>query len=155
MVSIAGGKLTTHRRIAAEALRRLPEPRLSDLQPSGLPLQNAGAALRDPTDLDIDPDVLTHVHGIYGSEASEVLRQRWLHPNALERIHPDGPDVWAQVHHAVERELAVTVDDVIRRRATLVVRGLASASVRADIERVVGPRQLTGTTWNAGTSIAG
>src|SRR5258708_21320994 len=67
------------------------------------------------------------------------------HGEALERIHPDGPDVWAQVHHAVEREWATTVDDVTRRRTTLAVRGLASPAVRADVGRVLRPRPIPAT----------
>ena len=55
----------------------------------------------------------------------------------MERIHPDGPDVWAQAYHAVERELAATVDDVVRRRTTLAVRGLASPAVKLEIARVI------------------
>ena len=146
MVSIAGGKLTTHRRIAVEALRRLPEPRLSDLRLVDVPLQQARAVTEEPSDWEVDPEVVKHVNGIYGRDAEEVISQRRLHPNALARIHPKGPDVWAQVHHAVEREWSMTVDDVVRRRTTLAVRGLASDAVRADIERVLGRAQLTGTT---------
>jgi glycerol-3-phosphate dehydrogenase len=146
MVSIAGGKLTTHRRIAVEVLRRLPEPRLSDLRLDDAPLPQTGSALEEMSDSDIDPEVVNHVTGIYGRDAAHVLRQRRQHPDALERIHPDGPDVWAQVHHAVAQEWAMTVEDVVRRRTTLAVRGLASAAVRADVERVVSRVQLTGTT---------
>jgi len=51
----------------------------------------------------------------------------------MERIHPDGPDIWAQAYHVAEREWAVTVDDVVRRRTTLAVRGLATPAVRLQI----------------------
>jgi glycerol-3-phosphate dehydrogenase len=142
MVSIAGGKLTTHRRIAVEALRRLADPRLSDLRPAGVPLSQAGAVLDEPSERDVDPEVVRHVTGIYGRDAMEVLRQRRRHPNAMERIHPRGPDVWAQVYHAVEREWAMTVEDIVRRRTTLVVRGLASDAVRADVARIIGAPSL-------------
>ncbi|HXM72907.1 MAG TPA: glycerol-3-phosphate dehydrogenase/oxidase [Candidatus Dormibacteraeota bacterium] len=145
MVSIAGGKLTTHRRIAVEALRRLPEPRLSDLRVADVPLQQVSAAPGEPTDWDLDPNVVNHVIGVYGLDAAQVLQQRRHHRDALERIHPSGPDVWAQVYHAVEREWAMTVEDLVRRRTTLSVRGLASATVRAEVERVFTPAQLTGT----------
>jgi glycerol-3-phosphate dehydrogenase len=111
-----------------------------------MPLQAAGAAPDESAALDIDPEVVKHIDGIYGRDAEEVISQRRLHPNALERIHPKGPDVWAQVHHAVEQEWSMTVDDVVRRRTTLAVRGLASDAVRVDVERVIGRAQLTGTT---------
>ena len=53
---------------------------------------------------------------------------------ALERVRADGPDVWAQVRYAVEREWAVEPEDVMRRRTTLAIRGEADADVR---ERIV------------------
>jgi glycerol-3-phosphate dehydrogenase len=137
MVSIAGGKLTTHRRIAVETLRRLPEPRLSDLQLIDVPLHTGAAA--EPADWNVDPAVVNHITGIYGFEAVKVLEQRRCHPNALERIHAKGPDVWAQVYHAVEREWAMTVEDVVRRRTTLAVRGLASDAVRENVRGCWGP----------------
>jgi glycerol-3-phosphate dehydrogenase len=137
MVSIAGGKLTTHRRIALEALRRIDDARLA-----GLPLQDN--ALIEATggfgesDADVDPSIASHLTRIYGAAAADVLAQRGLHSNAMERIHPDGPDVWAQAYHAVDREWAVTVDDVLRRRTTVAVRGLATAVLRSQIARLVG-----------------
>jgi glycerol-3-phosphate dehydrogenase len=48
MVSIAGGKLTTHRRIALEALRCLPEPRLSNLRLVNEPLARPKLRLLNP-----------------------------------------------------------------------------------------------------------
>jgi glycerol-3-phosphate dehydrogenase len=133
MVSIAGGKLTTHRRIALEALHRLPDPRLAGLRLVDVPLPQSSTALQEQADRDTDPDVVTHLTRIYGRDSLTVMGQRRQHRDALERIHPGGPDVWAQVYHAVEREWATTVEDVIRRRTTLAVRGLGSPGVRADV----------------------
>jgi len=101
-------------------------------------------ALLDEADRDTDPDVVTHLARTYGRDSLTVMRQRRLHRDALERIHPDGPDVWGQVYHAVEREWATTVDDVIRRRTTLTVRGLASPTVRADVGRILA--------WSSGSN---
>jgi glycerol-3-phosphate dehydrogenase len=137
MVSIAGGKLTTHRRIALEALHRLPDPRLASLRLVDVPLPQSSSALQEQADRDTDPDVVTHLTRIYGRDSLTVLRQRRRHRDALDRIHPGGPDVWAQVYHAVEREWATTVEDVIRRRTTLAVRGLGSPGLRADVGRVM------------------
>jgi glycerol-3-phosphate dehydrogenase len=137
MVSIAGGKLTTHRRIALEALHRLPDPRLAGLRLVDVPLPQSSPALRDEAEQDTDPDVVTHLTRIYGRNSLTVMGQRRQHRDALERIHPGGPDVWAQVYHAIEREWATTVEDVIRRRTTLAVRGLGTPAVRADVGRVL------------------
>jgi glycerol-3-phosphate dehydrogenase len=137
MVSIAGGKLTTHRRIALEALHRLPDPRLAGLSLADVPLPQSSAALQEQADRDTDPDVVTHLARIYGRDSFMVMAQRRKHRDALERIHPGGPDVWAQVYHAVEREWATTVEDVIRRRTTIAVRGLGSPDIRTDVGRVL------------------
>jgi glycerol-3-phosphate dehydrogenase len=137
MVSIAGGKLTTHRRIAVEALRRLPDPRLSNLQLDDIPLPQAERAVSEPSEPDLDPGVVEHLTDVYGRDSSAVMRQKLTHPNALERIHPKCPDVWAQVFYAVENEWAITVEDIVRRRTTLAVRGLASPAVREDLARVL------------------
>jgi glycerol-3-phosphate dehydrogenase len=137
MVSIAGGKLTTHRRIAVEALRRLPDPRLSNLQLDDIPLPQAERAGTEPFEPDLDPGVVRHLTDVYGRDSAAVVRQQLGHPDALERIHPKGPDVWAQVFHAVKNEWAITVEDVVRRRTTLAVRGLASPAVRDDLARVL------------------
>jgi glycerol-3-phosphate dehydrogenase len=56
-------------------------------------------------------------------------------PSLLERIHPDGPDVVAQVRFAVTEEWATTVDDVLRRRTTVALRGLADAGAVRRVER--------------------
>jgi glycerol-3-phosphate dehydrogenase len=134
MVSIAGGKLTTHRRIALEALRRLADPRLAALRLADDPLPEVAGGLYDHAD-DVDPGVAAHLDQIYGRDSHRVMAQRRLHSNALERIHPRGPDIWAQAYHAVESEWAVSVDDVVRRRTTLAVRGLASPELKAQIAR--------------------
>lgn len=132
MVSIAGGKLTTHRRIALEVLHRFDDPRLAALQLDDAALPEAEGGL-DVVDHGLDPDIASHLARVYGRDSVAVLAQRSKHANALERIHPQGPDVWAQAYHAVEQEGAVTVEDVVRRRTTLAVRGLASPAVRNSI----------------------
>jgi glycerol-3-phosphate dehydrogenase len=136
MVSIAGGKLTTHRRIALDVLRRLHDPRLSTLRLVDKRLPQAGLGRVELVDGSIDPDVVRHVTGIYGSDSLQVLGQSAFHANALERIHPRGPDVWAQAYHAVEHEWATTVEDVVRRRTTVAVRGLATRALRDEVQRI-------------------
>lgn len=134
MVSIAGGKLTTHRRIALAALSRITDSRMGKVG-------RVDGALADASErtwfdaAELEPEMVAHLVEIYGSEAATVVAQRRLHDNAMERIHPDGPDVWAQAFHATDREWATTVDDIVRRRTTLAVRGLATTAVRAEIKR--------------------
>ncbi|MGH7903185.1 MAG: FAD-dependent oxidoreductase [Candidatus Dormibacteraceae bacterium] len=128
MVSVAGGKLTTHRRIAVDVLARIDDPRLARLEPALQPLPGAGP--KPPRPAELDPITFDHLTHLYGAEAGELIADRDRFPKALERIHPDGPDVWAQAYRAIEREGAITAEDILRRRTTLSVRGLATAGVR-------------------------
>jgi glycerol-3-phosphate dehydrogenase len=129
MVSIAGGKLTTHRAIAMDALRRLPQgvrPRRRG--PSSEPL---GRVCPPATDALLrallDPEVAAHLRRLYGADARRVVESRA--PDALERVDPRGPDIWAEVDFARDDECALTADDVLARRTTLAVRGLATPRV--------------------------
>jgi glycerol-3-phosphate dehydrogenase len=126
LVSIAGGKLTTHRAIAADVLRRLPW----SLPTTDAPLPGAGRT----TLAGVDPEVAQHLAGLYGSDAGCVI----AYPGALERVHGGGPDVLGQVLFARDEEWALTVDDVVHRRTTLAVRGLAGEDVRERIASVLG-----------------
>jgi glycerol-3-phosphate dehydrogenase len=139
-VSIAGGKLTNHRAIALDALANLPrEVRPSRLRPSADPLPGAlqtGAenALRRR----VDARTASHLLGLYGGEAVRVLAFADTEPNALEPIHRDGPDIWAQAHFAVNEEMAVKAEDIAARRTTLGLRGLASEQMLGELGRVLG-----------------
>ena len=127
LVSVAGGKLTTHRRIALSALRRLP----ADVRPRRLPLSDdpLPGASRDagslPSLRDLDAETRAHLVSLYGREAEGVVARAASASDGLERIHPAAPDVWAQADHALVREWAVTAEDVAVRRTTLALRGLA------------------------------
>lgn len=123
LVSVAGGKLTTHRRIALRVLRHL-EP-FRRLQLTSDPLPGAGPLPSRPAQ--VAPAVWRHLTHLYGSEALAVVEA------GLEAVHPAGPDVWGQVRHAANQEWATTVEDVVRRRTTLEVRGLATPEVREAI----------------------
>lgn len=138
MVSVAGGKLTTHRVIALDALRRLPprvRPRRLSLRED--PLPGARPAPGGRSDARLDPSVAAHLLRLHGGEAGKLLDYAAAFPDALERISPPAPDIWAQVYHAVREEWALTADDVVRRRTTLGIRGLDTPSVRARISRVL------------------
>ena len=137
MVSVAGGKLTTHRRIALDVLRRVEGYR--GLRQCEDPLPGAGPPAPQP--LGVDESTWQHLVHFYGSEAGRVLAYRGSVDNALDRIHPEGPDIWAQVHHAIDAEWAVTVSDVVRRRTNLEIQGHATEEVRARIAEVLEKRR--------------
>ena len=129
LVSVAGGKLTTHRLIACDALRRLHEPGIDRITPDDRRLPGTGWSLPVEACTTLPGDVADHLERLYGDEAGMVLALASRMPDGLERIHPSGPDVWAQVDYAIESEWAGTVEDVVRRRTTIAVRGLMTEEI--------------------------
>lgn len=136
MVTVAGGKLTTYRRIALAVLGGLRSElglhRL-DRQPHPLP----GAA--DVHDVaqriarahpGLDSPVRVHLAHLYGSLAEDVLAPALGDRSLLERLHPEAPDIGAQIAYARDHEWACTDEDILRRRTTLALRGLSPAAAR-------------------------
>ncbi|WP_420819157.1 FAD-dependent oxidoreductase [Nonomuraea lactucae] len=151
MLSVAGGKWTTYRhigKVVLDALAHLPGrplgDDLADILPA-VPLPGLASpeavALRLWTDREpgtrMDPLVARHLASHYGSIAFDLARLIRDEPSLGERIHPDGPDIWAQAVYARDREWAVTADDVLRRRTTLTVRGLDTPEVRARVQSLL------------------
>ncbi len=131
MVSVAGGKLTTHRQIALDALGYLPaEVRPRRLALSEEPLPGAYPPAYRSLSSRLDASTVDHLLHLYGSEAEDLLAYADLYPNALEPITPEAPDLWAQAYHATSREWALTVQDIIHRRSTLGLRGCDTPVVR-------------------------
>ncbi|MEU4324812.1 glycerol-3-phosphate dehydrogenase/oxidase [Nonomuraea dietziae] len=147
MLSVAGGKWTTYRhigRLVLDILAHLPGRPLGDDLAAILPaMPLPGLASPDAVAMRLfterepgarmDPLVARHLAAHYGSIAFDVARLIREDPSLGERIHPDGPDIWAQAVYAREHEWAATVDDVVRRRTTLTIRGLDTADVRARV----------------------
>ena len=140
MLSVAGGKLTTYRRIALGALERLRGQvglREVDTTPWPLPGAAMPTRLRLPEELDFD--VWAHLRHLYGALTEEVLAPAERDASLLERLHPDGPDIAAQVLYAATREWARNADDVTRRRTTLFYRGLETVDVVRRVEGLLAP----------------
>lgn len=146
MLSVAGGKLTTYRRIALEALSTLrAELGLQRLDRRPFPLPGAidpGEGVRRLAGRlpDLDPAVCTHLVHLYGSLADEVLAPAVEDPDLLHPLHPRGPDIAAQALYAREVEWACRPEDVLRRRTTLALRGLADEDAVRRVEKLVKTR---------------
>jgi glycerol-3-phosphate dehydrogenase len=124
MVSIAGGKLTTYRRIALDALDRLrPDLGLSALDRRPRPLPGAAGLSHVPFPEELPPETRSHLLELYGSLAADVLAPARDDPALLEPLVPGRPDLAAQALYARVREWAVTDDDVLRRRTTAWLAG--------------------------------
>jgi glycerol-3-phosphate dehydrogenase len=132
LISIAGGKLTTYRVMARDVVDRvaarlhkldgrpLPSRALTDRQPlpggeaAELAVLGEAARARGASDA-----TARHLVAYYGSEAAAVL-------NLVDRDRTLGaplvqgrPEIWAEITHAVEREMAARVQDILIRRLHL------------------------------------
>ncbi|MFI6323023.1 FAD-dependent oxidoreductase [Nonomuraea sp. NPDC050556] len=148
MLSVAGGKWTTYRHIGKVVLETLGKllggDDLATILPA-VPLPGLASpdavAMRLWSDREpgarMDPLVARHLASHYGSIAFDLARLIRDDPALGERIHPDGPDIWAQAVYARDHEWAATPDDVLRRRTTLTVRGLDTADIRARISELL------------------
>ncbi|MFC7217903.1 FAD-dependent oxidoreductase [Streptomyces polyrhachis] len=157
MLSVAGGKWTTYRhigRVVMEKLATLPgSPLARDMEPVGslvrrspLPgVANPNAVAhrllvdREPGQR-MDPLTARHLATHYGSLAFDIARLVNEDPALGERVHPEGPEIWAQVVYARDHEWAQTPDDVLRRRTTLTVRGLDTEQVRVRVGELLARR---------------
>src|SRR5262245_58750584 len=141
LVIIAGGKLTTYRRMARQAVNetlklfdQLGEPvTVTRNGTKGRPLPGAaGLAEADlegvaaigrqlMTDYQLDVDTATHLCGVYGTRAP-LLAARIAHDRSLgERLDRELPYVWAEIEFAATHDLARTVEDVLARRIPLLL----------------------------------
>ncbi|MEU6118400.1 glycerol-3-phosphate dehydrogenase/oxidase [Streptomyces sp. NPDC047117] len=159
MLSVAGGKWTTFRHIGRTVMSKLAalpghplgenmEP-VSEL-PKKLPLPGIANPQAVAHRLLVDggtpgprmsADTARHLATHYGSLSFDIARLANEDPALAERIHPDAPEIWAQVVYARDHEWAETADDVLRRRTTLTIRGLATDEVRAKVTDVLAARK--------------
>ena len=73
--------------------------------------------------VELDAPTRSHLLHLYGSRAADVVRPAREDPALLEPLVAGRPDVRAQEQWAYERELAITDEDVRRRRTTAWLRG--------------------------------
>jgi glycerol-3-phosphate dehydrogenase len=130
MVTIAGGKLTTYRRMAAEVVDAAVDVTGARCAGSstGSAILPGGRGLHEDFDAlaaslvekaRIPEDVATRLANVYGVRAHDVVAYLQKEPKLADRVSPDRDVIMAEIAHAVERELAVTVEDVLVRRTSL------------------------------------
>jgi glycerol-3-phosphate dehydrogenase len=129
MLTVAGGKLTTYRSLAAQvvdqAMRELRHrdgrSRRAEARTDEEPLPGGEAAdlsqFRERgLELGIPAASVDHLLRHYGTEAAGIFNLGGADRRLLRQLLPPHPAIEAEVVHAVRRELAQTVEDVLVRR---------------------------------------
>ena len=129
MLTVVGGKLTTYRSMAAEVVDRAMRevrhrdgrPRYGEARTDEDPLPGGETAdvsqFRERgLELGIPAASVDHLLRHYGTEAAGIFNLGGADRRLFSRLLPGHPAIEAEVIHAVRRELAQTVEDVMVRR---------------------------------------
>ncbi|HLK45147.1 MAG TPA: glycerol-3-phosphate dehydrogenase C-terminal domain-containing protein, partial [Acidimicrobiales bacterium] len=142
LVTITGGKLTTYRKMASDAVDAVAPSRSRTRR---LPLRGAVgiAYLRQPgaaARLGVTDAVLAHLLSKYGSEATRVLALAGEDRSLLDPLVPGLPYLRAEAVWAALEEMAVTLDDILARRTRALIRDReATATAAASVATLVAP----------------
>jgi glycerol-3-phosphate dehydrogenase len=142
LVTMAGGKWTSYRKMAEEAVDRAAESaglrasasRTSDLRLFGAERYTPAILETLTGDYGLPQDVAEHLQHAFGDQAAAVARLA-AGENLGARLHPDHPFIEAEVVYAVRREMAECALDAIARRIPLAI--LDNAAAQAALPRVV------------------
>ncbi len=155
VVTVTGGKMTTYRRMAADAVdaalrttsrggRRgvgRMRSRTAALSLIGSPTSPAAASSAtsssDDTAASESPDTLADT---YGTEAERVAALIADDPTLGEPLVPGLPYLRAQAVHAVRHEYALTLEDVLSRRTrALLLDAEPTAAAAPDVAALIAP----------------
>ena len=142
LISIVGGKLTTHR-VMAKAIVDLVAQQQHNTTPcvtDHTPLDAGLASVNDVATLverahaataDLGDEIIQHLVTTYGSDGLTVLALAQEQPALRRRIVPDLPYLYAEIPYAIHHEMACTLSDLLIRRMRLIhedkTQGLAYA----------------------------
>ncbi|GIW52890.1 MAG: glycerol-3-phosphate dehydrogenase [Gemmatimonadales bacterium] len=129
LVTVAGGKLTTYRLMAAEAVdlvarrlhqldgRPIPKRAPTDREPlPGGEARDLGVIAREIEEQGFSSQAAAYLVGQYGTEAMAVVRLARSDKTLNRPVVPGHPAILAELFHAIDREMALTLCDLLIRR---------------------------------------
>ena len=161
LVSVAGGKYTTYRVMAADAVdavaAQLPDP-VPVSRTEHVPLAGALGYRqlwqdrhRLATQSGLTVESVEHLLGRHGVLARELLDMVAARPELGQVIHPEAPYLAAEIVHAATHEDARHLDDILVRRTRLALETRDGArTVAAAAASLVAPILR----WDAATAAA-
>jgi glycerol-3-phosphate dehydrogenase len=151
LISVLGGKLTTYRAMAAQAVDLvLRQLHAIDGRPAGIGCRTAeeplpGGEVRDLSIIirdaerdGIPADLAERLAKMYGSETPAIIRLARTDPGLAEPIVAGYPAIRAELVHALRREMAISLADLLIRRTHLFyeVTGHAAAEAAGIVDLV-------------------
>jgi glycerol-3-phosphate dehydrogenase len=167
LITIAGGKLTTYRRMSAEIVdtavrflelhREAPsELRASRTEKDPLPggegwpedddHAKVGAAVREASGGTLDEESALALASTYGTRAEGIARAMATDASAAARLVPSRVERMAQIDFAITEELAASLSDVMIRRTQLFYRDVDQGLGAAD---AIAARMASRLGWTA------
>jgi len=149
---VMGGKYTTYRAIAEEAVRKaLPHLAGKIALPRPVrPLWQAAEVMKKNKILserfNVSMELVRYLQGIYGSRFIDVLHITERDVLLKEKICSCSPAIAAQVVYAREVEMAQTVEDIIERRLELAYLECPIGACRRAIESILKKPSMTSVT---------
>lgn len=139
LFSVAGGKYTTYRCMAAEMVDKvvrhlaksytgfeLMKKTITHLEP--IVLEPSGkqasqfAGLLEEYNNKLELETVQHLQRRYGARWQRVADLAMQDPSLRERIVPSEPDILAEAKYSRESEMAVSFEDFLRRRTMLALK---------------------------------
>ncbi len=111
LITIIGGKWTTYRKMAQDAIDKAISIGKLPARTCQTRTLRIHGAIEGPAPND-------HL-GVYGSDREKIQETISLAPQLGEKLHPDLPYVWAEIHWAIKHEMARTVEDILARRVRI------------------------------------
>lgn len=153
MISVAGGKWTTSRKLGEDVVRHLLQKSelsgfsLREVDTSTLALYGSpgfATSARSYADFavmefrvpEIPEEIHRHLITMYGTEHTEILELVKRNKTLAKRLskNPERLDIAAQVVYAAENESALTLSDILSRRLSIGMFGMPdSAAVKAAV----------------------
>lgn len=139
---VMGGKYTTYRAIAEDAVRMV-FPQLINKIPHEreYALYGSGACNEEHKILsqrfDVPLDLIRYLQGIYGSRFGDVLDLSCQDPKLKMKICSCSPAIAAQVIYARDVEMAQNTDDIMQRRLGLAFLDCPTGDCRRTIESLL------------------
>ncbi len=133
VVTVTGGKLTTYRRMAADAVDAATEVLgVRRLRSRTRHLRLVGGEGVDAPVASLEPSEHEHLTGRFGSESAVVLDLAADDPALGQPLVAGLPYLRAEVVHAARHEMAQTVDDVLSRRTRARILARDASAAAAD-----------------------